>query len=310
MVWPFHRWLRYVSTSLLWAYCLLLFPNGHFPPEAFIKDWHGRNWLSGTGSLKPFRSMGVLWAFFHFVQQRDQRRRRKQITIALIKQTVIWNKGKNKRLHSCFPPGRVCAHSHCVSQTHKHTHEHTHASMLVMALFLRKVNSSQFSMLWCREGESKVKEKWGKTKRRQNCQEMPEEQGCTAIHKLGSRYINCMKARGNIFVNQGCERNNILLLSRLRISNFSNYSEETRCHVLRLYGTCLKRPLQDILSVWPTIVASCVTSVEGINFSKSRVLCASKQIQQQHKEHRVHMAFDFWHFHSWCTQYLQCRWAG
>lgn len=28
--------------------CLLL-PNDHFAPEAFIKDWHGRNWLSGTG---------------------------------------------------------------------------------------------------------------------------------------------------------------------------------------------------------------------------------------------------------------------
>lgn len=32
-----------------------------------------------------------------------------QITIALIKQTVIWNKSQNKRLHPCFPQGRVCA---------------------------------------------------------------------------------------------------------------------------------------------------------------------------------------------------------
>lgn len=78
---------------------------------------------------------------------------------------------------------------------------------------------------------------------------MPEEQGCTAIHKLGSWYINYMTARGNIFVNQGCERNYILLLSRLRIYHFSNYSEETRCHVLRLYSTYLKRPLEDILSI-------------------------------------------------------------
>lgn len=36
-----------------------------FPPEAFIKDWHGRNGLSGTGSLEPLGSMDALRALFH-----------------------------------------------------------------------------------------------------------------------------------------------------------------------------------------------------------------------------------------------------
>lgn len=36
-----------------------------FLPEAFIKDWHGRNGLSGTGSLEPLGSMDALRARFH-----------------------------------------------------------------------------------------------------------------------------------------------------------------------------------------------------------------------------------------------------
>lgn len=60
--------------------------------------------------------------------------------------------GQKQKAAFVFSPRKsLCPQSLCVANTQAHTdthtHEHTHASMLVMALFLRKVNSSQFSML-------------------------------------------------------------------------------------------------------------------------------------------------------------------
>lgn len=103
-------------------------PTATSPPEAFIKDWHGRNGLSGTASLEALGSMDALWAHCHSKRHGNRRRRIRLITIVLIKHGIMWNKSKNKRLHPCSPLGRGCANSLCMShRANTETHTCVHA---------------------------------------------------------------------------------------------------------------------------------------------------------------------------------------
>lgn len=117
------------SSPLFCAYCLLQFPNDHFPPAAFMKDWHGRNWLSGTRSLEPLRSMGVLWAFPPFRETRGPKDEEKTDYHSINKTNHNLKQEQRQKAASVFSPRKSLGRTHrrTLADTRTCTHACIHA---------------------------------------------------------------------------------------------------------------------------------------------------------------------------------------
>lgn len=148
--------------------------------------------------------------------------------------------------------------------------------MLVMALFLRKVNSSQFSMLWWREEEREVKERWAWAgEERANV-----KRGDRVEHKVGGRYINRMNAGRNWEITE--ER-----VNRRRVINAQNEARQCRrdgSGGIYYQRVCHSQTIKSESHHFPHLKQFCVVLIDGLKKSMSLVKPAQQPLLDSIKD--------------------------